>query len=121
MWRLTKGSLVVAKGKKEGSLYFIQGKLCKGELNVAYDNANLELWHRRLGHMSEKGWQIPAKKELIRNTKGKLLEPCIDCLAGKQHRVAFHKNFRPTRRKHILDLVHSDVCSLIEKSLGGAF
>jgi len=31
----------------------MQGKLCKGELNVAYDNnANLELWHRRLGHMS---------------------------------------------------------------------
>jgi len=51
----TKGSLIVARGKKEGSLYFMQGKLCKGELNVAYDNSNLELWHRRLGHMNEKG------------------------------------------------------------------
>jgi len=51
----TKGSLIVARGKKEGSLYFMQGKLCKGELNVACDNSNLELWHRRLGHMNEKG------------------------------------------------------------------
>ena len=35
IWKLTKGSLIVARGKKEGFLYFMQGKLCKGELNVA--------------------------------------------------------------------------------------
>ena len=98
----------------------MQGKLCKEELNVAYNNSNLELWHRRLGHMSEKGLQILARKELLPNIKGKSLEPCIDCLAGKQHRVAFHKNVRPTKRKHILDFVHSDVCSMTEKLLGGA-
>ena len=34
--------------------------------------------------------------------------------------MAFHKNVPPTRRKYILDLVHSNACSMIEKSLGGA-
>ena len=63
IWKLTKGSLIVAKGKKEGSLYFMRGKLCKGELNVAYNNSNLEVWHRRLRHRSEKGLQILARKE----------------------------------------------------------
>jgi len=111
---------IIARGKKEGSLYFMRGKLCKEEVNVAYDNSNLELWHKRLGHMSEKELQILAKKDILPNIKGKFLKPCIDCLAGKQHRVAFQKTVRPTRRKHILDLVHSDVCSMIEKSLGGA-
>jgi len=32
IWKLTKGSLIVARGKKEGSLYFMEGKLCKGRL-----------------------------------------------------------------------------------------
>ena len=63
--------------------------------------------------------QLVARKELLTNIKGKSLDPCIDCLVYKQHRVAFHKNVRLTRRKHILDLVHSDVCSVTEKSLGG--
>jgi len=38
IWKLTKGSLIIARGRKEGPLYFMQGKLCKGELNVAHDN-----------------------------------------------------------------------------------
>ena len=81
----------------------------------------MELWHRRLEHISEKGLQILFRKELLLHIKGKSLKPCIDYLAGKQHKVPFHKKVQPTRRKYILDLVHSDVCSMIEKSLGGAF
>jgi len=53
-------------------LYCTHGKLCKGELDIAYDDSNLELWHKRLGYMSEKGLQILNRKELIPNTKGKL-------------------------------------------------
>jgi len=70
--------------------------------------------------MSEKGLQILARKELFPNIKGKSLEPCINCLSGKQQRARFHKIVRPTRRKHILDLVHSGVCSITEKSLSEA-
>ena len=59
-WKLSRGSIVVTRGKKEGSLYIMHGTICKGETNVAQDAAK-ELWHKRLGHMSEKGWEFLAK------------------------------------------------------------
>ena len=117
-WKLTKGSLVMARGKKEGSLYVMQAKLCKGEVNVTTDD--MEVWHKRLGHISEKGLHMLARKHLLPNIKGKPLDPCAHCLAGKQHRVVFKRSSPPTRRKNILDLVHTDVCSMSERSIGGA-
>ena len=42
-------------------------------------------------------------------------------MAGKQHRVSFHKLDKPKRRKHVLDLVHSNIFSMSEKSLEGAY
>jgi len=45
--------------------------------------------------------------------------PCTHCLVGKQKRVSFHKS--PSSRKtNILDLVHTNVCTMNTKSLGGA-
>lgn len=35
-WKLTKGTLVVAKGNKNGTLYYMKGHSCKGELNAIY-------------------------------------------------------------------------------------
>ena len=117
-WKLSRGSMIIARCKKEGSLYTMQGKICKGETNVAQD-ATKDLWHKRLGHISEKGLEILANDHLP-NIKGQPLESCEDCLAGKQHRVSFKRSDDARRRKHILDLVHSDVCSTSERSLGGA-
>ncbi|KAE8688656.1 hypothetical protein F3Y22_tig00110959pilonHSYRG00025 [Hibiscus syriacus] len=80
-WKLTKGSLIMTRGKKEGSLYVIQDKLCKGEVNITTED--VEIWHKRLGHISEKGFHILARKQLLPNVKGKPLDPCGHCLAGK--------------------------------------
>ncbi|WVY90442.1 hypothetical protein V8G54_035956 [Vigna mungo] len=117
-WKLCRGSMIVARGKKEGSLYCMQGKTYKGETNVTQEESK-ELWHKRLGHMSEKGLEILAKDHL-QSIKGKPLELCEDCLAGKQRRVSFRRAESGRRKDHILDLVHSDVCLTSEKSLGGA-
>ncbi|KAK9045626.1 hypothetical protein V6N11_051535 [Hibiscus sabdariffa] len=68
-WKLTRNNMIVARGNKQGSLYVTQGKICKGEDNVACGNSCLELWHRRLGHISEKGLQILAQKALIPQVK----------------------------------------------------
>ncbi|KAL2245878.1 UNVERIFIED_CONTAM: Retrovirus-related Pol polyprotein from transposon TNT 1-94 [Sesamum indicum] len=95
-------------------------KLCKGETNVAHDDSCLELWHMRLGYMSKKGLQVLARKALLPNVKRKTLERCTYCLADEQHRVSFSKRNPPRRRKRVLDLVHIDVCSMAERSLGGA-
>jgi len=64
--------------------------------------------------------QILARKELIADLKGKSLEPCTDCLDGKEHWVTFKRNGQSSRRKHILELVYTDVYSMTERLLGSA-
>jgi len=41
-WKLANGSLIVARGVMEGSL-FVQGNLCKGVVNVVHYNSNFQL------------------------------------------------------------------------------
>jgi hypothetical protein len=88
-------------------------------VNVVENETSTELWHRRLGHMSEKGLQVLTKKQLLPNIKGTSLMPCTHCLVRKQRRVSFHKSLQ-SRKTNILDLVHTDVCIMNTKSLGGA-
>ena len=116
-WKITKGTMVVARGEVCYTLYKTQGKICKNGLNVAADSL-LSLWHKRLGHMSEKRLQILAKKNFIPFAKGTLLDPCDYCLLGKQHRFSFSS--KSTKNSEILELVYYDVCGPIEvESLGG--
>ncbi|GJX22832.1 retrovirus-related pol polyprotein from transposon TNT 1-94 [Tanacetum coccineum] len=61
-WKVTKGSLVVARGNKHGSLYMVE--VPSDGINVATSGrGNAALWHQRLGHMSEKGMDILTSKE----------------------------------------------------------
>lgn len=47
--KITKGNLVLARGNRQDTLYFMQANICKGEVNAVGDSTS-ELWHRRLGH-----------------------------------------------------------------------
>ena len=53
-WKATKGSLVIEKGEKVGTLY-----LCNDTSNsvnaLTSTGEDTTLWNHRLGHMSEKG------------------------------------------------------------------
>jgi hypothetical protein len=118
-WKLCKGSLILARGKKINTLYKTEARLVKGDVNVVENETSTELWHKRLGHMSEKGLQVLAKKQLLPNIKGTSLMPCTHCLVGKQRKVSFHKSSQ-SRKTNILDLVHTDVCTMNTKTLGGA-
>ncbi|KAK9138868.1 hypothetical protein Sjap_009462 [Stephania japonica] len=111
-WKLTKGSIVVARGKLSYTLYKTQLKTVRGDLNAIEDDFSPDLWHRRLGHLSEKGLQVLAKKSNIPFTKGKYLNPCEDCLFGKQHRVSFSSSSE--RKRNLLELVYFDVCGPID-------
>ena len=91
--------MVIAKGEFCCTLYKTFKKICKNRLNVA-TNSSPSLWHMRLGHMSEKGIQIHAKKNPIPFAKGTLLYPCDYCLLGKQHRVSFTE--KSTKNSEIL-------------------
>ena len=77
-----------------------------------------ELWHKRLCHMSQKGMQMLAEKELLPEVKKVHLDKCADFLAGKQNRVVFWLR-PPIRRKTALELVHTDVCYVDAKSHSG--
>ena len=119
-WNLSKGSLVVANGKKTCSLYTMQAKIYKGVVNTLENDSSTDLWHRRLGHMSEKGLQALSKKELLVGIKGTPLTTCVHCFHGKQNRISFRRNIA-SRKSHVLDLVHYDVCGPLKvRTLGGA-
>ena len=119
-WKLTRGSMVIEKGKKSSSLYLMQARVIESSINAVDDDSTVELWHNRLGHMSEKGLMILVKKNLLSGMKKGSLKKCAHCLSGKQTRVAF-KTLRHTRKPGMLDLVYFDVCGPMKtKTLGGS-
>jgi hypothetical protein len=81
-WKVTKGSLVIEKGEKVGTLY-----LCTGNTNysisLASTGVDTTLWHHRLGNMSEKGMQIIQKINLLPDLKQIDLDFCDHCVYGK--------------------------------------
>ncbi|GJV87895.1 putative RNA-directed DNA polymerase [Tanacetum coccineum] len=119
LWKVTLGSLIVARGKRESKLYMTHPKISKSIVNAVDNDDMTELWHKRLGHMSEKGMSILSKKNVLSGVHDINLKKCSHCLAGKQTRLAF-KSRSPFRMENILDLVHSDVCGPMKtKTLGG--
>ncbi|KAM2983981.1 hypothetical protein FF2_009854 [Malus domestica] len=62
--KLTKGLMLVVRAQLCCTLYRSNTKVLKGELN-AMEDSSLNLWHKRLGHRSEKGLQVLAKKSYI--------------------------------------------------------
>jgi len=71
-WKLTKGNLVMARGEKQSKLYWTKALVAKDSVNVMYMEASL--WHQRLGHISEKGINCLAKKDVLmglRNVHGR--------------------------------------------------
>ena len=113
-------SLIIARGKKVSSLYMMQEKLSKCKINAVDKNVSIELWHKRLGHMCEKGMQILARKSLLSEMKSTSLDTCVHCLASKQHRLLVKRIFT-SKKITILDLVYSDVCGpMTVSTLGDA-
>ena len=55
--KVTKGAPVVMKATRSGSLYVLQGHTVTGLTAISssfIDSGHTHLWHKRLGHMSEK-------------------------------------------------------------------
>lgn len=120
-WKIIKGALVVAKWLKVGTLYTLkENTKISNVVVVAKEGNSVDLWHKRLGHMSERGLKILVGKNLILGLKSHQLNFCEHCIYGKQQKVSFMRGCHE-REANILELVYSDVCGLINvKSLGGA-
>jgi len=120
--KVVRGNLVVMKAEKIMANLYVLMAYTLQESNATLASMNQEeavmMWHRRLGHMSERGLQILAERDLLLGLKEVYLPFCEHCVISKQHRLKFARS--TTRSKNILDLVHSDVWESPEVSLGGA-
>ncbi|GAA0165653.1 hypothetical protein LIER_20998 [Lithospermum erythrorhizon] len=115
-WKLVKDSQIIAKGMRVGALYRSKLEVINNHINIV--ESSMELWHNRLGHMSEKGLNTLSKREIIPKFDGSNLKTCSHCLMGKQHRGSFNKQAK--RKGKVLELVYSDVCGpMTTKTLGG--
>ncbi|KAL0462589.1 UNVERIFIED_CONTAM: putative mitochondrial protein [Sesamum latifolium] len=107
--KIMKGSLTVFKAERKQNLY-----VCSVDYDIlaasVMDDDKTSLWHKRLGHISEKGLEL-LKKDGVLIDKIDKLKFCDDCVLGKQHKVHFpvfpYPN--PSSSSSILDYVHADV------------
>ncbi|GJY94512.1 retrovirus-related pol polyprotein from transposon TNT 1-94 [Tanacetum coccineum] len=62
-----------------------------GELNASVEEKDslAQVWHKRLGHISEAGLHVLEKQELFGKKSLGKLNFCENCVLGKSHRVSF--------------------------------
>jgi hypothetical protein len=98
-WKITKGAMVVARGKKTGTLYMTTSP--RDTIAVAEAGTDTNLWHRRLGHMSEKGMKVLLSKGKLPKLKFVEFDMCESCILGKQKKVSFLKGGRTPKSKKL--------------------
>ena len=73
----------MACGKKTGTLYMTSYP--RDTIAVADASTVSSLWHRRLGHMSEKGMKMLLSKEKLPELKSIDFDMCESCILGRQN------------------------------------
>ncbi|KAK3012115.1 hypothetical protein RJ639_010588 [Escallonia herrerae] len=110
--RIMKGALVVMKGLKQNSLYLLQGSTVTRAVAAAASSSDIdsdttELWHMRLGHMSERGVDVLSKQGLLGSKKIGKLDFCEHCVFGKQflisRDVTFDESSMLSKKKELID------------------
>ena len=85
---------------------------------IAESSALNNLWHQRYGHLNMQYLAQLARDNLVHglpNIQTQNHRVCGACQAGKQHRTPF-KNGESWRASRVLQLVHVDVCGLMNTS-----
>lgn len=101
----------------------LQGRQESPSAAVAAIDESLELWHKRLGHLSLSGMcmlQKVANGILLQKPEERSLKDCVACLEGKLTAEPFPKG-ESKRADKALQIIHSDVAGPCqEASWGGA-
>lgn len=122
--KVYKEQEVVLEGVKgqNNNLYVLSGRAQSVEAAVVEkvaDKSIAELWHQRLGHISEKRLKELCKSDVLGGLKDPSLEFCEHCVYGKSHRVKFSAAKHNTVNR--IDYVHLDLWGPSRvQSLGGA-
>lgn len=116
-WKVKKGAMVLARGVRVGTLYRTSDGTT---LTVSSSGEDTNLWHRILGHMSEKNMKILCSGGYLPKVKSVDMSFCEDCVLGKKKRVSFSRDGRALKSKK-LDLVHTDVWGPIDVASHSGF
>lgn len=109
---------LVATGRHVNNMFLLN--VVQSRCYVAEKDSEMLLWHRRMGHLNHQDLcKVKNMAEGIVFPSTTSVEPCIDCLKGKQSRFPFSKH--GNRATKLLELVHSDLCGPMEHlSIGKA-
>jgi len=81
-WKVTKGSLVIAKGEKVSTLYLCNG-ISNSVNSLTSTGEDTTLWHHRLRYMSENRMKIIHSRNLSLGLNHVDLKFCENCVYGK--------------------------------------
>ena len=84
----------MACGKKTCTLYITSCP--RDTIAVADASIDTSLWHRRLGHMSEKGMKMLLSKGKLPELKSIDFDMCESCILGKQKKCELLENWQDT-------------------------
>ncbi|GJR70297.1 retrovirus-related pol polyprotein from transposon TNT 1-94 [Tanacetum coccineum] len=119
--KVINGSRVVLSGtRRDNCVYSLDGHAVAGELNASVEEKDslAQVWHKRLGHISEAGLQVLEKQGLFGKKSLGKLDFCENYVLGKSHRVSFGVGRHTTQG--VIDYVHSDLWGPSQvESLGG--
>lgn len=86
--KVSKGYMIVMKGQMTGNLYWLIENTVTGGASVTTDvessTDDTNLWHMRLGHISEQGIMDLYKRKLLKGIRTCKLDFCKYCVFGKQ-------------------------------------
>ncbi|RVW78245.1 Retrovirus-related Pol polyprotein from transposon TNT 1-94 [Vitis vinifera] len=92
--KVTKEARVLACGKKTCTLYITSCP--RDTIAVADASTDISLWHRKLGHMSEKGMKMLLSKGKLPELKSIDFDMCESCILGKQKKCELLENWQDT-------------------------
>ena len=92
---------------RTANLYKMEDSIIVRDASVATEEDTTRLRRMRLGHISERGFQVLHKKSALSGIKYCKLDLCKFYIMSRQRRVAFFTSQH--KAKGLLDLIHTNV------------
>ncbi|KAH1038492.1 hypothetical protein J1N35_040235 [Gossypium stocksii] len=109
--KVSRGSFVLLKGKRTGSLYILEGSTVTGEIrrsSSVTESKSTRLEWRQLGHRREKGMTVSLKRGSLLDAGFEKLGHCIRDNQTRVNLVVYKSNARSLPvSKHKFDSVNS--------------
>nr|GEY82935.1 retrovirus-related Pol polyprotein from transposon TNT 1-94 [Tanacetum cinerariifolium] len=112
--------VVLSRTRRDNYVYSLDSHAVVGELNASVKEKDslAQVWHKRVGHISEAGLQVLEKQGLFGKKSLGKLNFCENYVLGKSQQVSFGVGRHTTQG--VIDYVHSDLWGPSQvESLGG--